>query len=292
MNVAVVGMGAVGTAIAGALARAGHAVLACGRSFSGRAALTVSADDGEFTALCDWLRDPAEVVAPVDWVVVATKWHQTRGAEEWLMRLCGAGTAVIVARNGVDHVDQLAGRAGELVVPALVYLNIDHLGRGRVRVRRTGADLVVPDDAGGRRVHDLLAPGGLVVERTADFTTAAWTKLLTNVSANPITALTGRGCEVLREPRVADLAGELIAEAVEVGRAEGAVFDARAVDDAVAWMQSLPDGAKTSMLQDRELGRPLEWEGLTGAVVRAADRHGLAVPVNRAVMSLLSACGA
>lgn len=290
MNVAVVGMGAVGTALAGALARAGHAVTACNRSFSGSGRLTVHSDDDELTAPCRWIRDPAEVEAPADWVVVATKWHQTAGTAGWLASLCGAGTTTIVAQNGVDHAAPLGPEPADLV-PALVYVNVDHLERGRVRIRRTGTDLIVPETPAGRRASDLLGAAGLDVERTPDFVTAAWTKLLTNVSANPITALTGRGCEVLRVPVVADLARDLIAEAVAVGRAEGARLADRLADETVAWLQALPDGAQTSMLQDRDAGRPLEWEGLTGAVVRAANRRGLDVPVNRAVMALLAACG-
>jgi 2-dehydropantoate 2-reductase len=41
------------------------------------------------------------------------------------------------------------------------------------------------------------------------------------------------------------------------------------------------------MLFDRLAGRPLEHQGLTGAVVRAAERHGIDVPLNRAILALL-----
>lgn len=34
-------------------------------------------------------------------------------------------------------------------------------------------------------------------------------------------------------------------------------------------------------------GRPLEHDLLTGAVVRAAERHGIDVPLNRAILALL-----
>ena len=49
-----------------------------------------------------------------------------------------------------------------------------------------------------------------------------------------------------------------------------------------------PD-AHTSMLDDRLAGRPTEHDEITGAVVRAADRHGVDVPLNRAVLALLAA---
>jgi len=45
----------------------------------------------------------------------------------------------------------------------------------------------------------------------------------------------------------------------------------------------------SSMLYDRLARRPLEHDYLTGAVVRAADAHGIAVPSNRTVLALLAA---
>lgn len=43
------------------------------------------------------------------------------------------------------------------------------------------------------------------------------------------------------------------------------------------------------MLYDRLAGRPLEHEFLTGAVVRAGERHGIATPLNRMLLTLLRA---
>jgi 2-dehydropantoate 2-reductase len=40
---------------------------------------------------------------------------------------------------------------------------------------------------------------------------------------------------------------------------------------------------KTSMLQDREAGKPLELDCITGAVIEIADRLGIPVPHTRTV---------
>ena len=45
----------------------------------------------------------------------------------------------------------------------------------------------------------------------------------------------------------------------------------------------------TSMLQDRRRGSRLEVDGITGAVLRAADRTGIPVPANRTLYALLQA---
>jgi 2-dehydropantoate 2-reductase len=41
------------------------------------------------------------------------------------------------------------------------------------------------------------------------------------------------------------------------------------------------------MLQDRRRGSRLEVDGITGAVLRAAQRTGVAVPANRVLHALL-----
>jgi 2-dehydropantoate 2-reductase len=43
------------------------------------------------------------------------------------------------------------------------------------------------------------------------------------------------------------------------------------------------------MYFDRLNGHPFEVEALTGALVAAADRHGIPVPLNRALLALLRA---
>jgi 2-dehydropantoate 2-reductase len=127
------------------------------------------------------------------------------------------------------------------------------------------------------------------VVQTPDFLTTSWRKLLANVAANPITALTMRRIGVLREPAVNELAQKLLAEAVVVGQSAGAKLtpeDARSVLDAQC---RLDEGAGTSMLYDRLAGQPLEHEYITGAVVRTADRQGVGAPLNRAILALLRA---
>ena len=51
-----------------------------------------------------------------------------------------------------------------------------------------------------------------------DFTTVVWKKLINNVTASPLTALTRRRLEILRDDAIAELAVELAAECLAVGR--------------------------------------------------------------------------
>ena len=57
----------------------------------------------------------------------------------------------------------------------------------------------------------------------------------------------------------------------------------------MAALFTFPPDAGTSMYFDRLAGRPLEHAALTGAIVAAGERHGVATPINRALLPILAA---
>ena len=277
-RIAIIGAGSVGCMLAAHLAAAGCDITICGRAPLERVVMKI--DDGTVEHKVAWAAEPAEL-PPLRYAVLATKIHHTPAVADWLGAL-PSGSAVLAAQNGVDH------RAAA-VVPTLVYPNAVRTGPGRVRVSRTGRGLVVPDDDAGRAAAALFAGSGLAVEAAADFPTAAWEKLLFNVIANPLTALTGRPIEVLHDPAMAALGLDLAIETVEVARAEGAALTPQHAREALAWLQGLPGTLPSSMLQDRAAGRRMEHEGLLGPVVALGRRHAVPTPLTRAVLALLDA---
>ena len=283
-RVAVVGAGAVGGFFAAKLQEAGSLVTLCVRTPIERLVLEQAGKRREAPV---WIvTDPADQDA-VEWVFVATKAQDTAGAEPWLRRLCGSDTTVVILQNGIDQAERVEPLApASLILPAVVYCGAERVSPGII-VHHQSSRLIIPQGEAGARLAHLLSGTGVEVVQTPDFLTASWRKLLVNVAANPITTLTMRRIGVLREPDVNDLAQKLLAEAVAVGASAGArltLEDARSILEAQCRYN---ETAGTSMLYDRLAGRPLEHEYITGAVVRAADRHGVAVPLNRALLALL-----
>jgi len=289
LTVAVVGLGSIGGVAAGVLAAAGrHDVIACVRR--PLAQLILEQPNGTVALPLRTLTDPAQA-GPVDWVLLCTKTHQTQAAAPWLARLCAPSSRIAVLQNGIGHVGSVAPLAGgAAVVPVIVYYNGERLAPDRVRLRQgSDQDLAVADDDDGRAFAALFAATPLRVMRSEDFTTLAWRKLLINAIANPITALTLQRQAVLRRPDVKALCLAILDEAVAVARAEGA----RLADDeparALAALFTFSGELGTSMYFDRLAGRPLEVEALSGAIVAAGERHGIATPLNRALLVLLRA---
>jgi 2-dehydropantoate 2-reductase len=227
----------------------------------------------------------------VDWVLVATKTYHTASAAPWLARLCGASTRVAVLQNGIDHAARVAPFIGAATpVPVMVYFNGERVADDRVRLRHGGGvDLEVADDADGRAFAQLLEGTPLSVQLVADFKTQAWRKLLINAVANPMTTLTLRRQEVLRRADIHALCLAVLEESVAVARADGAVLADDEPARVMATLLTFPPEVGTSMYFDRLAGRPLEADALTGAIVAAGERLGIATPLNGALLALLRA---
>lgn len=288
-TVAVVGLGSIGGIAAACLAEAGrHDVIGCARKPIDK--LTLERPGRTVTPPLPVITDPAEAT-PADWVLVVTKTQDTAAAAPWLARLCTRSTRVAVLQNGIDHVERVAPLAnGATVVPVIVYYNGERLAPDRLRMRVAGDhDLAVPDDAGGRAFAALAAGTPLRVLVEPDFVTLKWRKLLLNAVANPITALTMQRQAVLRRPDVHALCLDVLTETVKVARADGATLPDNEPRLAMERLLQFSPELGTSMYFDRMAGRSFEVEALTGAVVAAGERHGIATPLNRVFLALLRA---
>ena len=102
---------------------------------------------------------------------------------------------------------------------------------------------------------------------------ARWLKLLWNASFNPVTALSRANVgRVLDDPNGLALIRSLMGEIIRVAQAEGVALSEKNIDDELKRSQNHLRTVRTSTLQDFERGKPLEYDALTGAVIRAASR--------------------
>ncbi|GLP83721.1 putative 2-dehydropantoate 2-reductase [Mycobacterium antarcticum] len=290
-SIAVVGPGAIGTTLAALLHAAGRHVVVCGRT--PRESLELRPDDGILDGRSITLRDPVlvdptRIVDPVDVVLLAVKDTQTAAAAVWLDRLCDENTVVCVLQNGVEQTERV-GRycPASTVVPCAVWFSATAQSEGWVRLR-TPVRLTLPDDQAARRLAEVLGGPSLAVECHPDFVDDAWRKLLTNAVAG-LMVLTGRRSGVFRREDVARLGRAYLTECLAVARAEGAHLDDAVVDETIALFAGLPEDLTTSILTDREQGRPLEWDVRNGVVARKGAEHGLATPISDLVVPLLAA---
>jgi 2-dehydropantoate 2-reductase len=284
-RIAVVGPGAVGATVAAYIHRAGHKVLLCGRT--GRKRLEIRPDDGDAIMLPGPVRtDVADIKAPVKLVILSVKATELEHASAWLTVLCDDHTVVCVMQNGVEQIELVQPYCpSSRVVPAIVWFAAEPQIDGTIRLRNT-PKVTLPPTAGV--AADVLNAAGVVVEEAADFTTSAWQKLMFN-AAGALMALTGRRSGMFRRDDIASLTRYYLAECLMVARAEGADLD----DDVIVWIveqyRKYPTDVTSSIRTDREAGRRLEWDTLTGVVLRKARQHGLPAPISEVIVPLLAA---
>jgi 2-dehydropantoate 2-reductase len=120
--------------------------------------------------------------------------------------------------------------------------------------------------------------------------TIRWHKLMGNNSTNSVGTLSRSTLgQMLSDPDGYALVRTLMIETVIVGRAEGANMSEERVDPYLQALVKNPQimTMKPSTLQDLEKGKRLEYDGICGAVLRAARRHGIKVPATETVYTLL-----
>jgi 2-dehydropantoate 2-reductase len=112
-----------------------------------------------------------------------------------------------------------------------------------------------------------------------------WLKLLGNVAMNPLSALTRATLvRIASFPATRQVAQRMMEEAAEVAAALGVEMDLTIEQRLNA--AELVGEHHSSMLQDLEMGRPLEVEALIGAVVELGQLVSVPVPT----LSIVYAC--
>lgn len=284
--IAVVGPGAIGTTLAAVLHESGRTPLLCGRT--PRDHLTLRDGDRRITVPGPVRTDPTQIDRTVDVVFLAVKATQTGTAAGWLAALSGPDTVICVLQNGVEQVEHVTPYAPRgQIIPAVVWFPAQVQPDGSVHLRGQ-VHLSLPDTSASRVVAEVLQHGRCTVELATDFTSLAWRKLLQNAVAG-LMALTHRRAGMFGRPNIARLALAYLREGLAVARAEGALLGDEVPQQILDRFQAFPADMSTSILTDREAGRPLEWDARNGVILRRGRTHGIPIPISEILVPLLEA---
>lgn len=306
MRIAIVGAGAIGGALAHALALAGEEVTLVARGRSAEAiardGLRVERAGGVTISHPRVVVDPSDL-APHDLVIGALKAQDWAGAEPLFQPLIGPETCVIPAINGVPwwYFQGLEGPLGDASLTSLdpkgvlarlfparcligcvVYMAVARMSPGQLSWP-TGDKLILGEIAGpaSTRVNviaEKLRAAGMSIEESADIRAAMWMKLLSNAAFNPISVLAEATMgEILDDPDLNALCAAAIGEVKSVAAAVGSPL-AITVEERMNMTRHLTD-FRTSTLQDFEAGRPLELAALIDAPCEVGALAGVPTPV-------------
>jgi 2-dehydropantoate 2-reductase len=276
-KVAIIGAGNQGAYLGTQLKAAGHDVFFCVRRTPPTA---FRFEDSPAWRFPFFFRHPPEA----DIVLLTVKAHHTVAALPWLAQLCKKNQPVAVIQNGVHHAE---GIAPYPAIPVLSYVYVEaQNGIYRAFVPQH-AHFTIPSQSSCSPFADLFVNTSIQVEREGAFHTAAWRKLLHNCVSNPLTALAGRGLEILREEKYIELAQEILAEAFPIALADGTRLRATEGNKILTVLSSYPAETRTSMLQDFEQGKRLELDSLNGSLIAMGKKYNLPTPVNEQVVAMV-----
>jgi len=322
MKICIFGAGAIGGYLAVRLANTGQdvSVVARGPHLAAMQAdgLRLRIDGGEEVAQVRASADSADL-GQQDHVIITLKAHSVPGIAAHLAPLIGPETTIVTGMNGVPYwyfhglergggmnpalhrieaVDPGGSVSAHLPVEkalgCVVYPACEVVEPGVIRhVSGDRFTLGEPDGSkSGRatRLSDAMRAAGFKAPVRSRIRDEIWIKLWGNLAFNPISALTGATLEqICADPGTRGLARAMMVEGQAVAEALGVKFSID-VDKRIEGAAAV--GAhKTSMLQDLELGRPMEIDALVRAVCELGQLTGQATPTIDHVLALVAQRG-
>lgn len=316
MRLLIAGAGAIGGFLAAQFAAAGHdvAVVARGRQLEAIRSdglRLVTAAGPDIVASVDTY-GTLEDAGSSDAIIVTVKAYQLQALAPMLAGAAMHTRMFVPVQNGigwwyfhgligkhaqrrihaVDPTGQLsAAIPARLIVPMFAFKAAEVIAPGVIRHIPSETDqfpLGELDGAETPRLRDLadaLSKAGLKAP-IADVRAIMWTKLLGNIYANPICALTQVALgPVVTHPSTRKLALRVMQECASVAEAFG-------VEIPISFEQRLArsaaiGAARPSMLQDREAGRQMELDAILASLVELGELEGIPTPCVQSLLACL-----
>ena len=297
-RVCVVGAGVIGSLYAAHLSRVTDVWVLTRRDEHARAleehGLRVSGR-ADFSGSVHATSDPAEV-PEFDVAIVATKGTGLDAAAASLEGRFGGATMVTV-QNGLGA-ESVVRRHGDWpIVSGVTFMSgTRHADTHVEYILDTETWLGPYNGTPYERVQELaelIERSGLKARALPDLRPAQWSKLIFNATVNGVAALTGlpHDHHFAAEAERGDL-GHLVHGLMDEGKAVAAAAGIELHED--PWEMNVLATRRgsahyPSMLEDVEAHRPTEIDSITGALVREAERLGVAVPLHTTLYRLIRA---
>ena len=298
MKVCVIGAGAIGSLFAGHLSTVADVFVLTRRREHAQAlndqGLTVSGKH-DFTARVTAASDPRDL-PDFDVGIIATK---AAGLENAAGSLAGrfVGATIMTVQNGLGAEEVVQRHGGWPLISAVTFMSgTKHSDTHVEYILDTATWLGPYGETPYERVQELaqlLVASGLKAEALPDLHPAQWAKLIFNATVNGVAALTGlpHDAHFAAEGGESDL-GHLVHALIDEGKRVAAAAGIELHDD--PWEMNVLATKRgsahyPSMLEDVEARRPTEVELINGALVREAERHRVAAPLQTALYRLVAA---
>lgn len=259
------------------VARPDHvrAIRHCGLHITGRTNLT-----SDVWAMTEAPRNEQDLV------IISTKAYDTASAVRHLRRFWGS-SLFLTLQNGLRNADIVAAKADRVVAGTTSH-GVTFVRGGIIRHAGLGDTyLGTFKNVTAAEVKALcreFTACGFPATCSRDIGRDLWLKAIVNAAINPLTAIVRvENGRLLRVPQLTALMRQSCEEAAAVARAEGHHISADKAIRTAERVARRTAANRSSMLQDIERGRPTEVSNISGAMIEAASRRGMEMPVLNAL---------
>ena len=322
-RIAIMGAGAVGSYIGAFLSRDGRDVTLIdmwGTHVDAMSAngLRASGTQGDFTVPVKAVHMTActEAADPFDTVFLTVKSYDTEWATHFIKRFLSPTGVVVSAQNCMNDqlIASIVGYQREIgcVMSGITVALWEpgHVNRGGEPGRSRGHDVFRVGELHGRTTPRVQAIADMLdtidgARVTDNIWGERWSKLTSNASSNPVTAMTGLGSSrAAAHPGARWIQVHIAKEAVQVGQALGYEIEPIMGMPAAKWadadqgdvfenLNSLFEARaggqdwKSSMAQDVAKGRRSEIDAMNGLIVEQGLAASVPTPVNSAIVDVM-----
>lgn len=282
-KIAVLGLGAVGGALAALLSRSGQTVISLVKPERVQSLRTsgITFDSKTFGNFVAHPFVSQKLDDAVDLLVVATKFYDLDAALERVNSKYLQNAIILPLLNGSDHMQKMRQRFGASLVAGSVSVVAEKDAQGVIHVFSSFFEVSMGcDDKNTKLLLNEWGPvfetAGITVNIKNSEAGVIWGKLARLSALACLTAYADAPIGVVRDDQgLRSLLEDFLRETVMIAGAEGVNLD---YSEHLEILNKLSPDATSSMHRDMAAGRPSEIDAIGGAVVRAARRHGLECP--------------
>jgi 2-dehydropantoate 2-reductase len=240
--------------------------------------------------------------APVDLIIVASKFHHLSQIIADIKPYVGKDTIIISLLNGITSEEILGAAYGRERLPLAFIIATDAFHEdGKTTVGKRGViNFGSAEGRNGEReqlIAEFFSRAGVAYEIRADMKRRLWYKFMINAGANQVSAVLrlpyaamqkkGGGNNPGEIPEARELVESAMREVIAVANAQGIDLGENDIDNWYETVNALNPAGYTSMCQDVLARRKTEVEMFSLTVIEYGKKLGVNVPVNEVLYRAL-----
>ncbi|WP_293448991.1 2-dehydropantoate 2-reductase [Persephonella sp.] len=304
MNIAVVGLGALGIAFATFLKNSGNTVFGITKekylkNFE-KNTVRVKGIWGDHTANLDGIySDPSQIKENINLVILTVKSYDTEKALNQIKPIVGKETLILIAQNGYGNYEKAVEIFGkDKVLLSRVIFGSKIVDKNSVEITVSADDVRIGDPSKTipekkvLNIVETIRKSGIPASFAPDVYQILWDKILYNCALNPLGALL--------ECSYGDLAENKYTRQIMENIIKEIFLVTKANDIKLRWENSeeyikhfyqnlIPPTKKhfPSMFYDLKSGKKTEIDALNGAIIKLAQKKGIKAQTNETITLLI-----